>query len=110
LRVLLDECVDRRLAKHLQQFATQTVHDMGWATIKNGELLALAQLAFDVFVTVYRNLAFQQHLPKFDLAVIVLSARTNRLADLLPLVTELVRLVPLAPKSAVTTVGLQSSV
>jgi len=32
---------------------------------------------------------FQQNLPKFDMAVIVLAAKTNRLQDLLSLVPEI---------------------
>lgn len=51
MRVLLDECVDRRLARHLQQFTVRTVPEMGWATIKDGALLVLAEREFDVFVT-----------------------------------------------------------
>lgn len=62
---------------------------MGWATIKNGELLALAAQSFDVFVTVDRNLSFQQNVGKLPIAVIVLAARTNRLTDLIPCVPEL---------------------
>lgn len=102
MRVLLDECVDRRLARHLQQFTVRTVPEMGWATIKDGALLVLAEREFDVFVTVDRNLAFQQTIRKFALAVIVLAARTNRLADLMPLVPELCEVIPLAPKGEVT--------
>jgi len=62
---------------------------MGWATIKNGELLALAAQQFDVLVTVDRNLSFQQNLTTFPIAVIVLRAYSNRLADLRPLVPAL---------------------
>ena len=54
-----------------------------------GELLALASRAFDVFVTVDRNLAFQQDLTSLPMPVIILRARTNRLADLKPLVPKL---------------------
>lgn len=57
----------------------------GWATIKNGKLLRLAEQDFDVFVTVDRNLAFQHPIPKFRLAVAVLRAPSNRLNDLKPL-------------------------
>lgn len=78
MKVLLDECVDTRLAAHLVAFDTRTVHDQGWSGITNGKLLALAQVDFEVFVTVDRNLAFQQHLPKFSIAVILLHARTGR--------------------------------
>jgi hypothetical protein len=62
---------------------------MGWTTIKNGTLLTLASEHFDAFVTVDRNLSFQQNLESFSIAVIVLQARTNRLADLRPLVPSL---------------------
>jgi len=48
-------------------------------TIKNGELLALAEKEFDVFITVDRNLSFQQNLSNFGIAVLVLRA-PNRTA------------------------------
>ena len=79
---------------------------MGWSTIKNGELLALAAKDFDVFITVDRNLSFQQNLPAFTIAVIVLCAPSNRLADLQPLVPELLALIPSAKRGAVTYVGV----
>jgi hypothetical protein len=62
---------------------------MGWSSIKNGELLRLVSKEFDVFVTVDRNLSFQQNVKALDVAVIVLRARSNRLSDLLPVVPEL---------------------
>jgi hypothetical protein len=62
---------------------------MGWATVKNGELLALAAEQFEVFVTVDRNLTFQQNLVSFSIAVVVLQAKTKRLADLRPLIPSL---------------------
>jgi Domain of unknown function (DUF5615) len=86
LKLLLDECVDRRLVKHLTGLSVRTVTEMGWAGIKNGQLLTLAQSAFDIFITVDRNLSFQQHLPKFSIAVLLLVAPSNRLADLIALV------------------------
>jgi hypothetical protein len=69
---------------------------MGWTSIKNGELLALAAKSFDVFVTVDRNLSFQQNLGTVDIAVIVLQARTNRLADLIPLQPRLLEAIDVA--------------
>ena len=56
--MLLDECVDRRLATDIQGHDVKIVPDAGWAALKNGELLARAQHEFDVFVTVDRNLPF----------------------------------------------------
>jgi hypothetical protein len=79
---------------------------MGWSGIKNGQLLALAQSEFDVFVTVDRNLSFQQHLPKFSVAVLLLVAPSNRLADLIPLVPLLIAALPTAVKGAVSKVSV----
>jgi hypothetical protein len=62
---------------------------MGWTAIKNGELLALASKLFDVFLTVDRNLSFQQNVAGLSIAVIVLEAKTNRLADLRALLPRL---------------------
>jgi hypothetical protein len=89
LRILLDECVDWRLTRDVVGHDVKTARQMGWATIKNGELLALAAQQFDAFVTVDRNLSFQQNLVAFPIAVLVLRARTNRLADLRPLIPAL---------------------
>ena len=105
MRILLDECVDRRLARDLIGHDVSTVPQMGWATIRNGELLALAEGQFDVFVTVDRNLCFQQNLPRFGLAVIVLRAKSNRVADLRPLIPQLLDILPTAIGGKATTVG-----
>ena len=69
---------------------------MGWSGVKNGQLLALAEDAFDVFVTVDRNLSFQQDLARHSIAVIVLRARSNRLGDLRPLIPRLMEALPQA--------------
>lgn len=106
MRALLDECVDSRLALYLTPHEVRTVADQGWAGISNGKLLARAEVEFDVFVTVDRNLSFQQHLPKFSIAVVLLAARTNRLADLVELVPELLRVIPEAKSGAVAIVSL----
>lgn len=107
MKVFLDECVDWRLARDIIGHEVRTAREMGWSTIANGELLALAAKEFDVFVTVDRNLSFQQHLPAFAIAVIVLRAVSNRLADLRLLVPELLASIPAVKIGAVTYVGVQ---
>jgi Domain of unknown function (DUF5615) len=98
VKLLLDECVDRRLAKDLGGHDVTTVPQMGWAGIKNGALLTLAEDEFDVFITVDRNLSFQQNLPEFDIAVLVLHATSNRLADLKPLAPKILATLPTLAK------------
>jgi predicted nuclease of predicted toxin-antitoxin system len=94
VKILLDECIDRKLARELKGHSVKTVPKMGWASIKNGRLLALAEKEFDVFLTVDRNLASQQHIPKFNIAVLVLAARSNRLTDLKPLAPKILSALP----------------
>jgi hypothetical protein len=105
LRVLVDECVDARFAPHIAGFETQTVLARGWSGISNGKLLALAQAEFDVFVTVDKNLSFQQHLPKFTIAVILMHCKSNRVQDLLQLLPALLDAIPKAPTGQVSHVG-----
>ena len=81
MRVLLDECVDRRLAADIPGHDVQTVPEAGWAALKNGDLLSRAQHEFDALVTTDRNLPFQQDLSRFSLAIVVLRARSNRVVD-----------------------------
>jgi predicted nuclease of predicted toxin-antitoxin system len=67
LKILLDECIDRRFAREFPDLEVFTVPQMGWAGIKNGEMMLLAEAEFDVFVTVDRNLSYQQNLPKYSI-------------------------------------------
>jgi predicted nuclease of predicted toxin-antitoxin system len=108
VKLLLDECIDRRLSRELAEHDVKTVPQMGWSGVKNGELLALAEKEFDVFITVDRNLAFQQSLPKFDIAVLILRVSSNRLADLKPLAPEILLVLPVLTKGNAEYVGVPS--
>jgi predicted nuclease of predicted toxin-antitoxin system len=103
--VLLDECVNRRLARALTGHAVRTVQQMGWSGIKNGQLLALAEQQFEALITVDRNMQHQQNLANHRIAVLLLVAPSIKLADLLPLVPNLLAALPSAPRGAVTVVG-----
>lgn len=106
MKVPVDECIDWRLTRDIVGHEVRTARQMGWSTIGNGELLALAAKEFDVFVTVDRNLSFQQNLPSFAISVILLRARTNRLSDLQGLVPELLARIRSARPGTVTYVGV----
>jgi hypothetical protein len=85
MRVLLDECVPRSLRRELPDHEVSTVAEAGWAGVKNGELLKLAAQAFDAFVTVDRNLQYQQNLAGLELAVVIVHALSNDASVLRPL-------------------------
>jgi hypothetical protein len=88
MRVLLDECVPKRLRTELTAHAVRTVAEMGWSGIKNGQLLQKAAAEFDCFLTVDRNLQFQQRIDALPLAVLVIKALDNRIETLRPLMAE----------------------
>jgi hypothetical protein len=86
MRILFDECVPRPPRKELLGHEVLTTRQMNWTGIENGDLLRLAETSFDVFLTVDRNIQHQQNLSGYDIAVIVLRARSKKLEALQPLI------------------------
>ena len=102
MRLLLDESVPRRLRRALPGHSVKTAVEMGWGGVKNGALLVLAAAEFDAFITVDRNLPFQQNTAALPVAVVVLIAHSNELQALLPLVPRLEEaLATLQPRTLV---------
>ena len=92
MRVLLDEMLPRKLKRLLpEEVEVVTVRERGWDSKKNGELLALAEKEFDLLLTTDQGIPHQQDLSRFNLEVVVLSAKSNRLSDLEPLMSEVRR-------------------
>jgi hypothetical protein len=85
MRVLLDECVPRALRNDIPGHEVKTVAEVGWAGVKNGELLRLAAATFDLMITVDRNLEYQQSFEGLSLAVVILHAPSNDIAALRPM-------------------------
>jgi hypothetical protein len=76
---------------------------MGWASKRNGDLLRVAVAAgFDVFLTVDRKLQHQQDLSAFNIAVVVLEAMSNTLANLQPLMPEVLAVLPTVTRGQAT--------
>ena len=99
MRLLLDECVPRKFKHLLQGHDVSTAREMGWSGLRNGDLIALMrQRGFEVLVTVDQNIEFQQNLRPTGIAVLLLTARSNRFKDLAPLAAPLLaKLASLKP-------------
>ena len=104
-KVLLDECIDRRLGRHLPNHDIATVAELGWAGVKNGDLLARAAEQFDCLLTVDQGLPFQHDLSRWDIAVVVVRARSNRLQDLVSLIVDIEVAIQRTSPGSVTRVG-----
>jgi len=86
MRILLDENFPADFAALLVGHEASNVHTHGWSGIKNGELLRRAHGICDVFVTLDRNLEFQQNVKILPFGIVVVRARSNRIVDLQPLI------------------------
>ena len=80
VNILLDECVPRPLRKLLPNHTCRTAQEMGWKSVKNGELLTLAEAQFDLFITSDQGLAYQENLCGRRIAILELS--TNKLRSI----------------------------
>ncbi len=85
MRLLLDECVPKKLKNELPGHEVFTVPEMGWAGVKNGPLLRRAAEQFDVLITTDQNVEHQQNLAELGLAILVLVALRNDIDLLRPL-------------------------
>ena len=66
-----------------------SVQDMGWAGVKNGRLLKLVAVEFDIFITSDKNLRHQQNLAEIDVAIILIpSNQVPVVKALLPQIDE----------------------
>ena len=73
MKVLVDECVPLKLVRLLTGHEFATALERGWGSFKNGRLLALAEPAFDLFLTCDRNLQYQQNLKGQRIAIVMLT-------------------------------------
>jgi predicted nuclease of predicted toxin-antitoxin system len=78
VKILLDECVPWPLHKLLVGHACTTAQKRGWSSVKNGELIALAEAEFDLFITSDQNIRYQQNLAERRIAILELSTNDLR--------------------------------
>ena len=97
MKILLDESLPRKLRSDFgSEHEVWTVRDKGWLGKKNGELLKLMIADnFKLFITVDKNLPYQQNLDRLPLTIFVLNSKDNRrssLQKLIPLVFEKIKI------------------
>ena len=91
MKILLDENLPKQLKTDFgPDYDVKTVRDMGWLGKKNGELLGLIVFnGFDFFVTIDKNLRYQQNLDRIQLKIFLLLAVNNRRETLKVLIEKL---------------------
>ena len=84
--MLLDECVTRHLKRDLSGHEVHTVEDAGFKGLENGDLLKAASGAYEVLITVDRNIPYQQNIAVLNIAILILAAKRNSYVGLKPLI------------------------
>ena len=104
MRILLDECLPRKLKRSIVGHDVTTVQERGWSSKKNGELLRLMDGTVDVFLTSDQNLRYQQNLATIHFSIIVLVVPDNRLPTLQPLMPQVQSLLDMITPGTVVEV------
>ena len=88
MKLLLDECVTRHLKREFANHEVHTVEEAGFKGLENGNLLRAASGAYNVLITVDKNLPYQQNLTGLEIGILILSAKRNSYVRLKPLMPE----------------------
>ena len=84
MKVLLDECVTKKLKPYLNDIEVYTVFEMGWSGVRNGKLISLSvQHHFDVLLTIDKNMIYQHNLEKYPITIVVFNSLTSKLEELI---------------------------
>jgi predicted nuclease of predicted toxin-antitoxin system len=84
MKILLDECITKRLKKYLEEFEVFTVRELALSGIKNGKLMAYCvENKFDILLTIDKNLMHQQNLDKYSVTIVVLNCFTSKIEELI---------------------------
>ena len=84
MRILIDECVPRKVKASFPMHECRTVQEAGFGGKQNGELLTLAEGQFDVLLTVDKGIRYQQNLSGRSVAVLIVRATSNDIDDIIP--------------------------
>lgn len=86
MKILLDECLPKRLKDHLKEYDVSTASEKGWASLKNGNLLMAAiENKFDVLLTVDKKLEYEQNIKLFNITIVVFDVHRNKIEEIVPL-------------------------
>ena len=83
MKILLDECVTKKLKPYLAEFEIFTVAELGWKGVKNGQLMGLCKdHYFDILLTIDKNMVHQQNIDKYPITIVVFNSHTSKLEEL----------------------------
>ncbi|MEO8085779.1 MAG: DUF5615 family PIN-like protein [Bacteroidota bacterium] len=87
MKILLDECLPKRIKASLSSPEAKTVTEMGWNSLRNGQLMKVAiEQGFDMLLTIDKNLEFQQNLKAYQISIVIFDVPRSKIELILPLI------------------------
>jgi hypothetical protein len=84
MKILLDECVTKKLKPYLSEHEVFTVRELELSGIKNGNLMQYCNdNKFDILLTIDKNLMFQQNLEKYLVTIVVFNSLSSKIDELI---------------------------
>lgn len=88
MKILIDECLPKKLKQYLSEFEVNTVSELGWESLKNGELLKQAiSNKFDILLTADKKLKYEQNLKSPNITIVVFDVYRNKIENIIPLLS-----------------------
>ncbi len=101
MKILLDECVTKRLAGLLAGHEVATVPRMKWSGLRNGPLMAKAvESGFDALLTIDKNLRYQQSIGKHNLTLVIFDTPSSKIEVLKDYVPDFLKMLPTMKKGS----------
>ena len=93
-RVLIDECINPRVATRLRAFlpdhVIETIRDLGWTGQPDHILIARLQGQFEAFLTIDKGFEYEHNVEKLTFGVVVLETANNQMPSYERLLQELI--------------------
>ncbi len=83
MKILLDECVTKKVKELLLGHTVFTIGQMDWQGLKNGMLIKQAeQQNFDILLTIDKNISYQQNTSKYNISIVVLNCNNSTIESI----------------------------
>lgn len=95
MKILLDECVTKKLKPLLKSHEVTTVSEMKWNGLKNGALLSeAAKNNYDVLLTIDKNIMHQQKVTDYLISIVVFDTESSSITELKKYVADFLNQLP----------------
>ncbi len=95
MKILLDECVTKKLIPYLKENEIYTVTQKGWNGLKNGKLLEKAiGDGFDLLLTIDKNILYQQNIENYEIIIVVFDTPSSNIDYIRKFIPRFIELQP----------------